>query len=82
MHYHETFTSSDGHTMTIDGTTESTVSFDESGDAHVDFHDSGTMDIDGDVTSYESDMTGDVDLGDSGDVGEGGGFLDGLFDLF
>jgi Short C-terminal domain len=80
INYHETFTGPDGEAMTIDGTMESTVTFEDSGDAHVEMHDSGTVDIGGDTSAYESDITGDVDLG--GATEEGGGFLSGLFDLF
>ena len=79
INYHETFTGPDGETTTIDGSTESTVAFDESGDAHVEIHDTGTVDVGGDTSHYDSDVTGDVDLGAAED---GGGFLGSLFDLF
>jgi hypothetical protein len=39
VNYHETFTGPDGEATTIDGTIESTVTFDDSGDAHVEIHD-------------------------------------------
>ena len=79
INYHETFTGPDGEATTIDGTMESTVTFDDSGDAHVEMHDSGTVDVGGDTSHYDSDMSGDVDLAGTE---EGGGFLGGLFDLF
>ena len=80
INYHDTFTGPDGEAMTIDGTMESTVTFDDAGDAHVDIHDSGTLDLGGETSHFESDMSGDVDLG--GVTEEGGGFLSGLLDLF
>jgi hypothetical protein len=80
INYHETFTGPDGEATTIDGTMESTVTFDDSGDAHVEVHDSGTVDLGGEASHYDSDVSGDVDLG--GTTEEGGGFLSGLFDLF
>jgi Short C-terminal domain len=80
INYHETFTGPDGEATTVDGTMESTVTFDDSGDAHVEVHDSGTVDVAGDTSHYDSDVSGDVDLG--GTTEEGGWFLDGLFDLF
>ena len=55
------------------------MAFDESGDAHVEIHDTGTVDVGGETSHYDSDVTGDVDLGGTE---EGGGFLDGLFGLF
>jgi hypothetical protein len=79
INYHETFTGPDGETTTIDGTMESSVTYDDSGDAHMEIHDAGTVDVGGDTSAYSSDVGGDVDLGGAAD---GGGFLDGLFDLF
>jgi hypothetical protein len=74
--YHETVTGPDGETMTIDGSMESSVTFDESGDAHVTVHDEGTMGFDGETYDYSNDIEGDVDLPGGDDAG---GFLDGLF---
>jgi hypothetical protein len=79
INYHETFMGANGETTTIDGTTESTVTFDDSGDADVEIHDTGTVDVGGDTSHYDGDVTGDVDLGGTE---EGGGVLDGLFNLF
>jgi hypothetical protein len=78
VNYHETFTGPDGEATTIDGTIESTVTFDDSGDAHVEIHDTGTVDVGGETSHYDSDVTGDVDLGATED---GGGFLSSLLDL-
>jgi hypothetical protein len=81
IHYHETFTGVDGETTTIDGTMDSNVTFDDSGNAHVEIHDTGTVDVGGDTSHFDNDMSGDVDLGDTA-TGDGGGFFDNLFDLF
>lgn len=78
IRYDETFTTPDGETVSVEGEINSTVTFDESGDAHVEIHDQGSMDVNGETFDYESDIEGDVDLG--GDLGgDDGGLLDGLF---
>jgi hypothetical protein len=75
--YHETITGPDGEAMVVDGSMDSSITFDESGDAHVQIHEDGAATFDGETYDYSSDVEGDVDVGDDG--GGIGDFFDGLF---
>jgi hypothetical protein len=63
--------------MTVDGTLDSTTTFDANGDAHMELHDQGSIDLGGDTYSYDDTMDAGFDLDGGG--GDGGG---GLLDLF
>jgi Short C-terminal domain len=80
MEYQETFTGPDGETMVIDGSMDSTVSYDESGDMHVEIQDEGTMTMGGETFDYSSEIDSDIDISAAAD--DGGGFFDSLGDLF
>ncbi len=77
--YHETFTGPGGDTTVIEGTMDSTITYDESGDMHVEIQDEGTMTMDGETFDYSSGIESDIHVAV---LEDGRGFFDSLGNLF